>query len=124
MLTCKEITAQIMSCLILTGNAMATDHHVPSNKTAIGKKIYFERCKVCHGDQGDGKTFAANALFPPPKSFTSKANKVELTRARMIRSITKGRPNTAMMPWQNILSDHEIDSVVNYIRKNLMKIED
>jgi mono/diheme cytochrome c family protein len=38
----------------------------------------------------------------------------------MIRSVTKGRPNTAMMPWENILSEQEILSVVNYIRQKFM----
>ena len=113
MLSYKDILTKTMCCLILTGNATATNHLSSNISTALGEKIYLERCKACHGDRGDGKTFAANALFPQPKNFTSKVTKVELTRKRMIRSITQGRPNTAMMPWGNILSDHEIDSVVN-----------
>ena len=73
--------------------------------------------------QGDGKTFAANALFPPPKNFTAEATKKDLPRERMIRSVTRGRPGTAMMPWESILSKQEIHSVVNYIRQILMGLQ-
>ena len=124
MFSYKNIMTQAIYCLILTGSAPATNHITQNTNTMLGEKVYHDRCKACHGDLGDGKTFAANVLFPPPKNFTSKATKGELTRKRMLRSITKGRPNTAMMPWESILSDHEIDSVVHYIRKTFMKLED
>ena len=72
-----------------------------------------------HGDKGDGKTFAANVLNPPPKNFTLEKSKKELTEKRMIESITEGRKGTAMMPWKSRLSQQEIQAVVNYIRKKL-----
>ena len=87
-----------------------------------GRDIFYKYCKACHGDRGDGKTFAANVLNPPPKNFTTKASKKELTEQRMIRSITQGRKNTAMMPWQSRLTKEEIRAVVHYIRKKLMQI--
>ena len=118
----EKITAQkILGFLILSLSTIAASHHLPNSSIALGKKTYLERCEVCHGNLGDGKTFAANALFPPPKNFTSKSTKMELSFKRMIRSVTKGRPNTAMMPWENILSEQEILSVINYIRQNFMR---
>ena len=87
-----------------------------------GRDIFYKYCKACHGDRGDGKTFAANVLNPPPKNFTTEASKKELTEQRMIRSITQGRKNTAMMPWQSRLTKEEIRAVVHYIRKKLMQI--
>ena len=116
----KTTTLKILGFLILSLSTIAASHHVPTSDIALGKKIYHERCKVCHGNLGDGKTFAANALFPPPKNFTSKSTEMELSLKRMIRSITKGRPNTAMMPWENVLSEQEILSVANYIRQRFM----
>ena len=121
---CKKIIIHTFGYLILAGNTIAANHLAPNNDIVLGKKIYHDRCKACHGDLGDGKTFAANALYPPPKNFTAKNAKAELTRARMIRSITKGRPNTAMMPWEKVLSKQEIHSVVSYIRKELMRLKD
>jgi mono/diheme cytochrome c family protein len=116
----KKITQKILGFLILSFSTIAANHHAPNSTIALGGGVYHERCEVCHGNLGDGKTFAANALFPPPKNFTSKSTKTELSFKRMIRSVTKGRPNTAMMPWENILSEQEILSVVNYIRQKFM----
>ncbi len=89
----------------------------------LGKKIYLKHCKVCHGTKGDGKSFAANALNPPPKNFTSPESKKELTQKRMLESASNGRPKTAMMPWKDNLSKEEIRAVVKYIRKELMGVE-
>ena len=114
------ILRKILGFLILSLSTIAASHHVPNSSIALGEKIYHGRCEVCHGNLGDGKTFAANALFPPPKNFTSKSTKTELSFKRMIRSVTKGRPNTAMMPWENVLSEQEILSVANYIRQKFM----
>ena len=116
----KKITRKILGFLIFSLSTIAASHHAPNTSIALGEKVYQGRCEVCHGNLGNGKTFAANVLFPPPKNFTSKATKTELSFKRMIRSVTKGIPNTAMMPWENILSEQEIISVVNYIRQRFM----
>jgi mono/diheme cytochrome c family protein len=118
--SCKKIIRNILGYLILALNTVAANHLVPTSEVSLGKKIYHDRCEVCHGIQGDGKTFAANVLFPPPKNFRAESTKKELPRERMIRSVTRGRSGTAMMPWESILSKQEIHSVVNYIRKNFM----
>ena len=88
-----------------------------------GRDIFFKHCRACHGDKGDGKTFAANVLNPPPKNFTSENSKQELTEERMIQSVAEGRKGTAMMPWKSRLTKQEIHVVVLYIRKSLMQLE-
>ena len=85
-----------------------------------GRDIFHKHCQACHGDKGDGQTFAANVLNPPPKNFTAKESKKELTEERMIRSVSQGRKGTAMMPWESRLTAEEIRAVVGYIRKKLM----
>ena len=85
-----------------------------------GRDIFFKHCKACHGTKGDGKTFAANVLSPPPRNFTSEKSKQELTKKRMVLSVTEGRKGTAMMPWKSRFSIKEIQAVVSYIRKELM----
>lgn len=108
---------------ILAGSLTAADPPSPGDLER-GEKIYLDRCKACHGGRGDGQTFAANALFPPPRNFTADASKKELTRERMIRSVTQGRPGTAMMPWERVLSAGDIRAVVDFIRKDLMRLPD
>ena len=115
---------RVLGYLMLAANTIAANHITPNSNTILGGEIYHDRCKACHGDRGDGKTFTANALFPPPKNFTAKTTKEKLTRKQMIHSVTKGRSNTAMMPWKDVLSEHEIQSVVSYIRKELMQLKE
>lgn len=84
-------------------------------------RIYVQNCAVCHGEHGDGRSRAQNGLNPPPRDFTSPAAVRELDRERMIRSVTFGRPGTAMVPWSHRLSAGEIAGVVDYIRDRFMQ---
>ena len=109
-------------CITWTLFSLSSRSQSMAIELETGRDIFYKYCKACHGDRGDGKTFAANVLNPPPKNFTTEASKKELTEQRMIRSITTGRKNTAMMPWQSRLTKEEIRAVVHYIRKKLMQI--
>ncbi|WP_455201088.1 c-type cytochrome [Kaarinaea lacus] len=95
-----------------------------TNEKIDGAKVYLENCSICHGDAGDGNTRAQGSLRPPPRNFTTVSAAVELTRERMILSVTHGRPGTGMMPHKDRLSEQEIAAVVDYIRANFMKFPD
>jgi len=99
--------------------------HASANPADLetGRDIFYKHCQACHGDKGDGKTFADNVLNPPPKNFTAEQSKKELTEERMIQSVTEGRKGTAMMPWGSNLTQKEIRAVVHYIRKKLMQLK-
>ena len=105
--------------LVLLGSS-----HQSEPDLELGKRIYFKRCKVCHGEYGTTNPFAASALNPPPRDFTTKQSKKELTPERMIRSVTYGRPGTAMMPWKDNLSANEIQAVVFYVRRTFMVLSE
>ena len=90
------------------------------NKKEIGKKIYQEHCQVCHGENGDGKTFVANVLQPPPRNFKNPLIIDSLKQDQMTYSVMNGRPGTGMMPWKFNLRANEIDAVVHYIRSEFM----
>lgn len=85
--------------------------------------LYHNYCSVCHGDNGDAKSRARNSFSPPPRDFTSEQSKAELSRERIIHSITHGRPGTAMGGWSSqistdeisVLADYLLDSFINYI---------
>lgn len=108
--------------VLIVGNLLSFIPTVFGNtgNLEIGRDIFFKHCKACHGNKGDGKTFAANVLNPPPKNFTSEKSKHELTEKRIIESVTEGRKGTAMMPWKTRLTKQEIKAVANYITKELM----
>ncbi len=90
-------------------------------ETGEGGKLYREHCAVCHGDKGDGKTRARHGLNPPPRDFTSADAWERLTRERMLTSVTYGRPDTAMVPFGQRLSEKQIETVVEYVRSSFMR---
>ena len=81
--------------------------------------LYHNYCSVCHGDRGDGRSRAQNSLNPPPRDFTTAG---ELTREAMIAITTHGKPGTAMVGWKTQLSDEEVASLVDYVRKTFMVV--
>jgi cbb3-type cytochrome c oxidase subunit III len=105
------------------GNVMAGEHHhfIPG-ETRSGEYIFHNYCSVCHGDKGDGQSRAKDGLDPPPRNYTTPESAIELTRKRMIHSVTFGRPGTAMIAWGSELSPAEIENVVDYVRKTFMKL--
>lgn len=94
-----------------TENAIAADGVKPD-------LIYHNYCSVCHGDRGDGRSRASSSLVPPPRDFTTATN---LTRELMIKTVSDGKPGTAMVGWKTQLSQNEIESVVDYIRDGFMQ---
>jgi mono/diheme cytochrome c family protein len=113
----------LLFCLCLFTSKDAAGNPIqPKADVVLGKKIFETHCKVCHGVNGDGATFAANALNPPPRNFTTEKARQELTPERMLTSVSEGREGTAMMPWAPVLSKLEIHSTVLYIRKRLMNL--
>lgn len=94
----------------------------PSGATLDGKTIYHDNCSVCHGDRGDGKSRAQNSFRVHPRNYTTPEAALELTRDRMIHSVTHGRPGTAMISWKTVLSPQQIEAVVNHIRATFMRL--
>lgn len=85
-----------------------------------GERIYVRHCAACHGDRGESAVWARNGLSPPPRDFTAPAAREELSRERMLTSVTHGRPGTAMMPFQSRLPPGDIVAVVAFIRARFM----
>lgn len=97
---------------------------VLSAQAKLGKTLFKKNCSSCHGDKGNTAVWARSGLNPPPRDFTSEQAKSELTRDRMVNSVTNGRPGTAMMPFTSRLSEPEIQAVVTFIRSAFMQIDD
>jgi cbb3-type cytochrome c oxidase subunit III len=120
----KMIRVCILMSTVIYSSTAAAGQHDPraAGVTRPGKVIFHNFCSVCHGDKGDGQSRARNGLNPPPRNYTTPEAAIELTRDRMIKSVTQGRPGTAMIPWVTELSGEEIAGVVDYIRSTFMHI--
>lgn len=104
--------------------ALAGDRGTKSDKMARkGADIFRHYCSVCHGDKGDGQSRARNSFAVPPRNYTTPEAAIELTRERMIHSVTNGRPGTAMIAWRTELTPTEIEGVVDHIRATFMRLD-
>ena len=81
-----------------------------------GRRLYAENCSVCHGDDGTGAVWTARSMSPAPRDFPSEAARRDLTRERMLQSVTFGRADTAMPGFGSQLSDEAVAAVVDYVR--------
>lgn len=114
----KKITLWSNGCavLLLFGMAASCVSAAPLDVA----KLYTKHCSICHGDNGDGNSRAKGGMNPPPRDFTTPEAAEELSRERMISSVTYGRPGTAMMAHKGRLSELEIASIVDYVRTSFM----
>jgi len=107
----------------LTGTSISAQAaSVTSSKQKEGAVIFKEYCSVCHGERGDGSSRAQGGLFPKPRNFTTIEAAKELSRSRMIFSVTYGRPNTAMSAWGRRLGKENVERVVDYIRETFVPL--
>jgi mono/diheme cytochrome c family protein len=91
----------------------------PAVDASTGRAIYAQTCSVCHGDRGDSASWAKNSLNPAPADFTSHGRN-QLSRAKMIESVTFGSPGTAMVSFATQLNREQIAATVDYIRETFM----
>ncbi len=95
-----------------------SDHDL--NKHERGRAIYNFRCYFCHGYSGDAKTLASTYLKPQPRDFTSLLPG-QLGRKEMLHVVMKGRNKTGMAGFANILTQQEIEWVVDFIRSEFIQ---
>lgn len=88
-------------------------------KLQKGKTIYAQNCIACHGAQGQGSNLPIGGSVPP-RDLASPQARAELSRERMVSSVTVGRPGTAMAGFGGRLPAQDIEAVVDYVRAAIM----
>jgi DMSO reductase family type II enzyme heme b subunit len=112
---------------VLAGMAFVINRPVVAQTPVDGESIYRERCAFCHGDNGDGNGPVARYLDPRPRDFTSNQFKFRTTasgelplRDDVIKIVKQGIRGTAMPRWEDVLSQAEIEAVVDYVTQNFV----
>lgn len=89
-----------------------------------GKRIYYQNCFFCHGDDLDGKGHFAQAFNPPPLPFRGTDTIAQLPESFVFWRIAKGWTGLppGSMPWdsampafENILTEKQIWEVILFI---------
>src|SRR2546422_9317059 len=76
----------------------------------LGRRVYAQRCAMCHGPDGRGNGPAAPSLIPRPRDFTlgqfkykSTAAGQPPTEADLMHVVANGLAASAMPYWRDIL---------------------
>lgn len=107
----KRISIYVVVGLFLGINLMGIDP-VRGDEYAQGKKLYSNKCQICHGVKGDGNGPAASALSPKPANFADP----KFWQGDIDKKITDTIENGhGMMPAFD-LKPGEIKDIINYLR--------
>jgi mono/diheme cytochrome c family protein len=98
-----------MGCLLVPGGASA-EVEIP------GQATYRAQCAMCHGEQGNGDGPAAAMLNPKPKDLGAADFWTGRTEGSVAEVVRQGKPDSAMMGYQSVLSAEQIRDVVTYLR--------
>jgi mono/diheme cytochrome c family protein len=85
---------------------------------AAGRKLYEERCALCHGAKGFGDGPAGAALNPPPANIAALMQRPMATDGYLYWSIAEGgAPLGSPMPaFKDALKPDQIWQIILYIR--------
>jgi mono/diheme cytochrome c family protein len=75
--------------------------------------LFRQNCAICHGPEGEGKTLMDGRVVPGLRNPDGKYR----TDAEIYRHITDG--GNGMVPFRNILTEREINLMVNFVQKDL-----
>lgn len=97
---------------------------VSDEERELGKRVYYQNCMPCHGDQLSGDGHFAHGFNPAPLSFVDPGTIAQLTESFVFWRIAKGGPglpvegapwSSAMPAWEEFLEAEEIWAVTLYI---------
>jgi mono/diheme cytochrome c family protein len=81
-----------------------------------GRKIYRQRCALCHGGGGKGGTAISPVFYPPVPDVTATATQRWSDR-ELFWTIQNGIRMTGMPAWRSELNDQQTWDVVAYMRR-------
>jgi mono/diheme cytochrome c family protein len=89
-----------------------------------GRRVYYQNCVFCHGDNLAGNGMFVHGLDPIPTNFADGDTIANLRETFLFWRIAKGGPglpeegapwNTAMPAWENFLKEEEMWDVVLFL---------
>ncbi|MDH4060343.1 MAG: c-type cytochrome [Aquincola sp.] len=87
-----------------------------------GEALFQANCAFCHGADGTGKNWIGQFMEPKARDLTAYTV-AQMTAARLKRVIREGLPGTSMPAWQHVLAPREIDAIVAYVSRAMLRTE-
>lgn len=123
MMAMRTISRLFMLALLI-GFAAGLPAAAQPGNADNGATIYAKRCILCHGEEGDADSPAAERLNPPPRDFTLGQYKIKTTAFDedyandddLFRMIRDGMAGTAMPGWSDVLSEQDMWDLIAYIK--------
>ncbi len=81
----------------------------------MGAGLYAANCALCHGETGEGDGPLAEGLEQSPSDL-HEGHVQENTDGALFYIISHGKSETAMPPWEDVLTEEERWQVVNFLR--------
>jgi mono/diheme cytochrome c family protein len=124
---CKIFVCLVFKCFVAMPFCYASDLGTAAELKA-GRQLYDKHCVQCHGEKGDGQTYASAYFKPRPRDFTSGKYKIRHTRngelpldedlrSAIVNGLAfkQGMAYTTMPPWPK-LREQEVTNLVYYIK--------
>jgi cytochrome c oxidase cbb3-type subunit 3 len=105
-------------------------HDIPPKITRMGplerrgERLFQHNCAFCHGADGTGQNWIGQFMEPHPRNLRDINFMANATRQSIRHAIREGLPNTSMPAWKNVMSEHDIQSVVAYISRAFYRLND
>ncbi len=101
-----------------------SDPEAFAEHVANGRRIYFQNCFYCHGDNMEGSGMFAHGYDPLPANFNDATTIAMLQESYLFWRIAKGAPglpsestpwSSAMPAWEDFLTEQEIWDVIIFL---------
>jgi mono/diheme cytochrome c family protein len=96
---------------LFLGITLMGTENVRGDEYTQGKKLYSDKCQICHGVNGKGDGPAASALSPKPANFTDPKFWIGEVNKKITDTVEKGH---GMMPSFD-LKPAEIKDIIDYL---------
>jgi mono/diheme cytochrome c family protein len=102
---------------VFLGTAFGGAASLAASEYDRGKKIYEDKCVICHGRDGKGNGPAAAAFNPRPADFNSPEFWQRMNDEKIANIVTKGH---GMMPSFDLTPD-QIKAIIDYLKQAFKK---
>ena len=97
----------------------AANAYSPAPKQAaavneMGQNVFNVNCATCHGQNGEGD--GPTAVGFNPRNFKKDKFKNGSDTAGIRKTLNEGIRGTQMVAWKGVLSDAQIDAVIEYVQ--------